>query len=395
MPGDNASRKSAAQELINDTRFLFRLGEKIGELGVVHERRNRLIVPLTCLTAHLRTKVSLILTGPSGCGKSTIPEITTKLLPPESVIKRASFSRKAFAYGKEPLDGKILYVAEYCGGAEAQHMLRILQSEGELAHEYTVGGKTKVVQRLGSPVVVTTTTDETLFEDDSTRFLAIRVSEAPHKILAVLKNAIARSSQIEKPPVEVWQEAFRLLQKRAEKDFKFPGWLDFVAENLPREQVRVQRDWKRFLGLLQAVALCRPQIGATTKVTFADYCVAYRIVNGAFTATTHAVSENEISIQKVVKRLTSESGQAATIKKIRGELGWAEGAVYKYIRLAAKNGLVKHEEGTREKNIKRIWPTERLANDFLPNPRLVLDHIGRGGVKADYIDPLTGEKKAL
>jgi energy-coupling factor transporter ATP-binding protein EcfA2 len=385
----------AAQELINDPKFLFRIGKKIRELGVVREQRNRLIVPLTCMTTHLKDKVSLVLTGPSGCGKSTIPEITTKLLPPEWVIKRVSFSRKAFAYGKEPLDGKVLYVAEYRGGAEAQHLLRILQSEGELSHEYTVGGKTEVVQRLGSPVVLTTTTDESIFEDDSTRFLAIRVSEAPDKILAVLKNAIGRNAQQEEPAVEVWQNAFRLLQARAEKSISFPSWLDFVAEELPRDEVRVQRDWKRCLALLQAVALCRPQSGSTTKITFADYCVTHRIVNEAFTATTHAVSENEIAIQRAVKRLASETRQAVMIETVRKELSWTKGMAYKYVRLAVEHGLVKFEAGTREKNIKPLLPTDKAAGDFLPKPGRVLEHIGRGKGQTEYVDPLTGETKCL
>jgi len=347
------------------------------------------------MTTHLKDKVSLVLTGPSGCGKSTIAEITTKLLPPEWVIKRVSFSRKAFAYGKELLDGKVLYVAEYRGGAEAQHLLRILQSEGELSHEYTVGGKTEVVQRLGSPVVLTTTTDETIFEDDSTRFLAIRVSEAPNKILAVLKNAIGRRAQLEEPPVEVWQNAFRLLQERVDESSRFPGWLDFVAEQLPREQVRVQRDWKRFLALLQAAALCRPQNGSAMKVTLGDYCVTYRIVNAAFTATTHAVSENEIAIQRVVKRLASETRQAVMIGTVRKELSWTKGMVYKYAHLAAKHGLVEFEPGTREKNIKHLLPTDDAVGNFLPNPKKVLEHIGRGGGKTEYVDPLTGEIERL
>ena len=158
MATKSDSNKQIAQELVNDPKFLFRAGKKIGELGVVREFRNRLIVFLVCITMFLKDKVSTIAAGPSGCGKSTTLEIPIKLCPPESVIKRVSFSRKAFAYGKESLDGKILYVTEYRGGKEAHLLLRILQSEGELSHEFTTGGRTKVAQRVGSPVVLTTTT---------------------------------------------------------------------------------------------------------------------------------------------------------------------------------------------------------------------------------------------
>jgi energy-coupling factor transporter ATP-binding protein EcfA2 len=389
------SKNDIAQELLNDLKFLFRLGNKIGELGVVSEKRSRLIVALACITAYLKEKVSVLVAGPSGCGKSIILETTIKVFPPESVIKRVSFSRKAFAYGKESLDGKVLYVTEYRGGKEAQLLLRILQSEGELSHEFTTGRRTEVAQRLGSPVVLTTTTDETIFEDDSTRFLTIRVSEKPSKILAVLKSAISRASAHLEPGAEVWQEAIRLIAKRAKKPFTFPDWLEFVAEQLPRNNVRVQRDWKRFLALLQAAALCRQQTGSNNEVTFADYCVVYRILNLAFTATAHTVSENEIAIQKAVKKLATEAGYTVTIRAVRDELSWTDGMVYKYVRLAAKHGLVKFEAGTHEKNIKRLLPTDEAVGDFLPSPERVLEHIGRGKGKTAYVDPLTGEVKRL
>lgn len=381
-----------AQELTNDPRFLFRLGKKIGELGVIQEKHNRLITPLACITAYFGNRVSLLITGPSGCGKSTIPENALKLLPPECVIKRVSFSQKALVYGEGSLDGKVLYVPEYRSGKEAQLLIRILQSEGELAHEYTAGRKTKVVKRLGSPVVLTTTTEEAIFEDDSTRFLTIRASESPKKILAVLKNAIANSIiSGEEPPVEAWQEAFRELRSRAQKPFSFPGFLEFVAEQLPLDEVRVQRDWKRFLAFLQAIALCRPQNGPSTKITFGDYCIAHRLLNSAFTGTTQAVSENELAVQRTVTKLWSNRRRAVTINDIRDKLSWPEGVTYKYVRVAVKHGLVKYADGTRERNVKLLLPTNRVARDFLPNPMRVLEHIGRGKGETVYVDPLTGE----
>ena len=386
-------RNTAARDLTNDPKFLFRLGNKIEELGVVAEKTNRLIVPLACVTAFLKNKVSVLITGPSGCGKSTIPEIITRLLPPEMVLKRVGFSQKALVYGQGSLDGKVLYVLEYRGGREAQALLRGLQSEGELAYERTVGRGTEVAERVGSPVVLTTTTAQKILEDDSTRFLTLRASEAPEKILAVLKNAIGttRTAQ-EEPPVLVWQEAFRLLRSRAERSIQFPTYLEFVAERLPHHDVRVQRDWKRFLALLQAVALCRPQKGSNPEITLADYCVAHRILNSAFTATSHGVSENEIAIQKAVKRLAGgETRQPVMIKDIRNELSWTDSMAYKFVRMAAEHGLVEYEPGTRERNVKRVLATDRAAGDFLPSPRKVLEHFGESSV--EHIDPLSGKLK--
>ncbi|MGA2647833.1 MAG: hypothetical protein ABSF15_24300 [Candidatus Sulfotelmatobacter sp.] len=389
-----------ATALIEDPRFIFRVGKKIGELGMVHEFRNRLIIFLACLTMFLRNKVSVSATAPSGSGKSTLMEIPLKVFPPECVVRRASFSRKALAFGQQSLDKKILYVNEYSGSSEARQMLRILQSEGELAHEYTVGGKTKVARRSGSPVVLTTTADEVISEDDATRCLTIRVSEAPDKILAVLKASLNSSkNDVEpedaEPGLEVWQQAIRLIGERANNPFEFPSWLEFVAEQLPRDRVRVQRDWKRFLALLQAAALCRPQLRSTNEIAISDYCVAHRILGSAFTATAHAVNQNELAIQRAVKKLSGDERRPVAISDLRKHLNWADGAVYKYVRMAVKHRLVEFEPGTREKNVKRLLPTDAVVGDFLPDPKKVLEHIGIGKGKTTYINPLTGETVSL
>lgn len=51
MQTERYSKNHTTQELLNDHKFLFRLGNKIGELGVVSEKRSRLIVALACITA--------------------------------------------------------------------------------------------------------------------------------------------------------------------------------------------------------------------------------------------------------------------------------------------------------------------------------------------------------
>jgi len=263
-----------------------------------------------------------------------------------------------------------------------------------------VGGKTRVARRSGSPVVLITTTDEVISEEDSTRCLSIRVSEAPDKILAVLKAAISSSkNDVEpenaEPGLEVWQQAIRLIGERATNPFEFPSWLGYVAEQLPRDRVRVQRDWKRFLALLQAAALCRPQLRSPNEIAISDYCVVHRILDSAFTATAHAVNQNELAIQRTVKKLSGDERRPVAISDLRKHLNWADGMVYKYVRMAVKQRLVEFEPGTREKNVKRLLPTDAVVGDFLPDPPKVLEHIGLGKGKTAYVDPLTGETVRL
>jgi hypothetical protein len=382
----------AARELIKDPRFLFRVGKIIESLGVVREVKNRLIVFLACLTMMLeQQKVSLMVAGGSSGGKSTLIEVPLKLMPPENVIKRASLSRRAFAFGQEPLGNKILYVNEYRGGREAQLLLRILQSEGEIAHEYTTGRKTVVTRRVGSPVVLTTTTEDDIVEDDATRFLTIRIDESSDQNAAVFKAAITTGEESEEPALKVWQQAIRLLIENYEGTFTYPKWFEYVAEQVPRERVRARRDWKRFLAFIQAIAVCRSQSDATKDITFGDYCCAYHILNDSLTATTYALNENELTVQKAVGKLYEKLGRAVTTKEIREYLGWDKSMAYKYVRASVKHNLIRYQSGTTERNRKPLLPVPETSGTFLPSPRQVLDNAKELDDSMDYVSPLRGK----
>jgi hypothetical protein len=384
-----------AWKLVRDPKFLFRAGRKISELGLVAEGRNRLIVFIAGLTLALALKVSIMFMGDSSTGKTTVIDKALKLFPPEWVIKRASFSRRAFAYGEEPLDKKILYVNEYRGGRDAQLLLRILQSDGEIAHEYTTSGKTKVVRRLGSPVVLTTTTEEVILEDDATRFLMIRLNPTPDQNLAVFKAAIAGESTTNEPDLDVWQEAIRLLVRAYKKRYAFPPWFEYIVEQIPKEKPRFRRDWKRFLGCIEAIALCRSQVDGSEEITLADYCVAYRLLNQAFTATAFEVGENELAVQKTVIRLSDKLGRAVKISEIRDSLNWGDSMTYKHVKAATKQKLVQYEPGTEERNVKRLLPVDGGSRTFLPSPQQVLQNADGLPKSIEYVDPLTGELKKV
>src|SRR5438552_11550246 len=131
----------AALKLLRDPAFLFRVGKRIGDLGIVGEERNRLILFLACLTKHFHEAVSVLVKGITSGGKSKLVRTILRLMPPEDVTSLASLSKMAPVYGQGTLDGKILYVAEYRGGRDAQYLIRLQQSEGEIRHEYaTVRG---------------------------------------------------------------------------------------------------------------------------------------------------------------------------------------------------------------------------------------------------------------
>jgi len=60
---------AAASKLIRDPLFLFRVVQKVGELGIVGEKRNGLVFFLAAITKDLDKPVSLLEKGASSTGK--------------------------------------------------------------------------------------------------------------------------------------------------------------------------------------------------------------------------------------------------------------------------------------------------------------------------------------
>lgn len=396
--------KKAAMNLLRDPQLLFHVGEKVGHLGVVREERNRLIIFLAGLTSALTHPVSILVKGATSSGKSNLIKNVVKLFPQELLVVRASLSKQAPVYGQGSLKGKILYLLEYHGGRDSQYLLRLQQSEGDITREFaTVTGNrrgTDIAHRTGSPVVLTSTTATRIYADDETRFTSLFADESAEQTLAVVRAAVHTRPRRKEPGLSVWREAIRLLVRNPPR-YGFPNWFEDVAARLPVRQVRVRRDWLRFLALCQSIALSRRFVSPHAErndreiITFADYCVAYRLLNPAFSSTAHGVHEREIALAECVRQVYARLKRAISVEEIADELGWKESLAYKYVKPAIDHRLVRYESGTWPRNLKRLSPVPDAEPGFLPSPRSVLDEHEEIGPIAKYVDPLTGKTRIL
>jgi energy-coupling factor transporter ATP-binding protein EcfA2 len=385
-----------ATSLVNDPLFLYKASRRIGKLGVIGEKRNRLILALAGIARTFPKPPSVLIIGQTPSGKSTLVKAALQLFPPDCVVERAGLSAKALAHGKGSLADKILFIQEYRCGKAAGQLLRLLQSEGRITHEFTTLGLgkrgTKTVQRVGTPVVITTTTpDEKVFEDDSTRFLITEVDASRSQNLAIVTARALEPKSVDRKDLPIWQTAMSLLTYK-KGDFEHPPkWLQYVAKHLPLDNVRVRRDWDRFLTFSSAIASCR-DFGRDQPIDigFEDYCIAYRILEPVFASTLRGLPTQEFKLAEAVRKLNHRRKRAVTVHEIAHELRKKKSALYKHIKDAVKSKLIEYESGTRERNEKRLL-ARKEASRFLPHPRLVLQRNPEIGRKVKYVDPFTGK----
>jgi predicted transcriptional regulator len=398
--------KTAAIEFLKQRNFLFLVGNKLKEFGLVGERRNSLILFLACLTSIFDFPVSVIVKGATSSGKSNLLRAVLRLFPSRFVICRTSLSGKALAHARKGLARRILYLAEFRGGKDAQYLIRLQQSEGEIAHEYAnfIGKSrgTTVVRKTGTPVVVTSTTERTVFADDESRFLSLWVNESPEQTLAIVKAELSPRVDLDARELATWRTVTETLLNSS-RSFEFTTWFESVARQLPVSHVRVRRDWRRFLSLCQAVALCRSFAQTNgknthrnrTQISFSDYCISYQLLNKAFSSTVYNAHEREIQIAKALKRLYVMKGHPLSVKEIAETLGWEAPLVYKFVKLAVRHHLICREKGTRKHNVKQYVPISSSKTQFLPTPQSVLDSQKELGEKVSYVHPLKGKTVTL
>jgi hypothetical protein len=394
--GKNDVRRQALG-LLRDPQYLYRASKKIEELGVVGEERNRLIIFLAGLTRSTAAPASVLIKGSTSSGKTTLVKTVVQLFPSECVIARSGLSGKALAHGEGSLAQKILFLHEYRCGKDAQLLLRLLQSDGQIKHEFTAvrGSKrsTLVADRIGMPVVLTTTTDQEIYPDDSTRFLSLDADESAEQNLRIVLASAAAPKGSGVRDLDAWRESTSLLLSKR-LDFENPPvWLGYVARRLPLGKVRVRRDWVRFLSFCKAIALIRSayQPNSRIDINFGDYCVAHRIFEPVFASTLRGVRIQEMEICRAVTRLYRRLDKPVSAKEIAAELAWKESLVYKYLPEAVRQDLVEYEPGNRATNLKLVRPSDNETGRFLPTPITVLRANKEIGTDIRYCDPFTGE----
>lgn len=399
--GKKSDLEEKAIRLLRDPKLLFKIGQKVGELGIIGEKRNRLILPLAGIGRTSPEPASVIVKGSSSSGKSELVKRTIELFPPDCIVERAGLSGKALVHGEGSLGAKIFHLLEYRCGKDSQVLLRLLQSERKISHEFTtVSGSrrgTQTAERIGTPVVLTTTTDQKVFADDETRFLSVWADESADQSLAIVIAKASGVTVVDRTDLPAWQLAMSLLTFKT-GDFEHPpGWLRYVAGQLPLGKVRVRRDWDRFLTFLSAIALCRGDYRPDDPldITFSDYCAAYLILEPVFASTLKGVRTQDLTLGTAVANLNRRLKRGATVKEIAAALNWKESLVYKHAKSAERRRVVEYEAGAREKNEKRLWARDDVTDGFLPKPALVLKENPDIGTEIKYVNPFTGEVETL
>jgi hypothetical protein len=249
---------------------------------------------------------------------------------------------------------------------------------------------------MGAPTLFTTTTPDTkIFADDLTRHLLAEIDTSPQQNRAIAKARARGPAEANRDDLAAWRMAMALLRCDND-DFKHPPvWLEWVAEHLPAD-VRVRRDWPRFLTFCKAIALCRKfRSKGPLDIEFRDYCVAYRILEPMLAATLQGLPDLPLRVAHAAAELNRRHKRGVGFKEIAHELNWKPKVAYRHAQEALRLKLIRREPETRERNEKRIWACDSHTGRFLTEPSTVLRRNPSIGRKVRYVDPFTGKTRTV
>ncbi|MGH2360424.1 MAG: MarR family transcriptional regulator [bacterium] len=347
----------------------------VADCGVVGELRNARLIYLALTSRVLKEPVSLVMKGCSSSGKSFTTETVLKLFPPAAYISMTAMSERALVYSKETFAHRTLVIFEAVALREQReksesnltaYFLRSLLSEGRISYPVTVRDKkegfiTKTIVKEGPTNVILTTTATELHGENETRLISVPTNDSQAQTAAVLLRLA------EAPSVDINFAEWHKLQKwigEAEHRVVIP-YAKYVAARVPPVAVRLRRDFKAILRLIETHAILhqlnreRDSSGRIVAEAADYYAVrellADLIAEGVGATVPPSVRETVDAIRAL------DVGEGVTVKGVAERLKLDRSATQRRLQTARERGYLVNQED------KRGRPARYTLGDALPD----------------------------
>jgi hypothetical protein len=259
-PEPGTERHERAMELLRCPDILEAAARDMERLGHVGERTAKKLAFVCAVSARAGYPIQPSTHAESSTGKNYLWDTALSLLPQRMVLRWSAMSDKALFFTEEDLKGKVIYLQEVAGSEGADFAIRVLQSAQYLEYvvtEKTADGAYRAVtyRKEGPVVVVQTTTQIRLFNENDTRVFPIYLDESPEQTARIVENALLRAEsggttgEALDAVMGLWHDAIGLLEPAVEVVVPFARRI-----KMPTHRVRMRRDVNRLLDVIRVLA---------------------------------------------------------------------------------------------------------------------------------------------
>jgi hypothetical protein len=365
--------------------ILARFKQDVRLRGVVGEETTAATVYLAISSRLLDQPVSLAVKGHTSSGKSFTVERTVEFFPPSAVLVFTAMSQRALVYSSEDYRHRTLVLYEVVALREGveddltSYFVRSLLSEGRIEYPVTVRGPdgnwtTRTITKQGPTNMLLTTTKTHIHRENETRLLSLTTDDSREQTKRVMKALAEPSGQTVN--LDEWQTLQTWLDS-AEHRVTIP-YASQLAENIPPIAVRLRRDFKALLALIQTHAILhqlnrkRDEQGRIIA-TVDDYAavrdlVADVIAEGVGSTVSDIVRETVAAVAALTAGTdgADDDERGASARRIGERLDLDKSTVSRRIRTAADDGYLRNLEQRRGR------PGRWVIGDPLPEEMALL-----------------------
>jgi len=350
--------------------------------GYAGDTRPPLLAYTALASALLERPLNLAFVCMSAAGKNRAVDAALELTPPTAYHLEAAGSPRALIYDEEADYRHKTVVVEEADSipddGPAASAIRALAADNEMAYDVverdseTGRHVTRHIRKPG-PTGLITTSIRPLGVQMGTRVLAVTLSDTPEQTRAVM-HSHADDVSGDRPGPDVGDLIAAQQWLRIEGEHRVVvSYAHALAELVSADLVRMRRDFRQLLAVIQAVALLHQCQRARDEhgriiATLEDYGVARYLLLDVFTATatggvTPAVRETVEAVRELYQ------GEPLTKRAIADKLGLSKNTAWYRIERALEMGYLVNEE-TRKGHPAKIVPGDPLPENRPALPEL-------------------------
>jgi hypothetical protein len=374
IPSGDDAHLHTHPALASDSNILARFEDDVQQCGVVGEVRGAKLLFLILVSRVLAEPVSVVVKGLSSSGKSYMTEKTLKFFPPSAYIAMTAMSERALVYMNEEFKHRTLVIYEATALSEERertegnltaYFVRSLLSEGRLSYKVTVrapgGFATKSIDKEGPTNLILTTTFTELHGENETRLLSIPTNDSQEQTKAIMKR-LAQGHHADMD-FRRWH-ALQEWLLRAEHRVVIP-YAGYLAEQIPPVAVRLRRDFKSLLRLIEAHAILHQCTRARDEsgriLADKDDYLAVRALIADLVASGVGATVPETMRTTVEAVRNADLGEGASVRRIAEMLKLDRSAAQRRLTSARERGYLLNLEE------KRGRPARWTLGDPLPD----------------------------
>lgn len=368
---------AAAGELPDRDDILGLLTEAIGVGGYAGDTRPAVLIWIAELSRLLEKPLNICLVSPSASGKNHAIDSALSFVHPEGYYSLKASSPRALVYNDADFRHRTVVMAEADSipdDSSAASAIRSLIEDHEMSYEVVEkdeSGKLAVRRIVKpGPTGLITTAIKPLAEQMWTRVLEVGVSDTQDQTRAVLAaHAVSVNGDRPMPDAGPFIALDRWLELAGERRVTIP-FAARLAELVPVNLVRMRRDFRQLLTVIQTVALLhqrqRSRDAAGRVVAGVDdYRHARWLLEDVFSAVASGGISAAVREAVLAVRSLYVNGPIA-VRAVGDHLGLSRDAAWKRVQRAIDLGYLVNQESGKGR------PALLVPGDALPTERPAL-----------------------